>query len=142
MSVFGGILSLLFSVCKMQSAFLMVIARDANVWHHHFSLSRSRSCDVPANHPFWSCSWLIADRSVQSPDRATHISGAGLDCIFVSSGHVVTLWCTMGCNVAQVPLCVASVVHFLCIAAGLSLPTRPDPVRGPTLPHRVIGDPL
>ena len=58
-----------------------------------------------ANHPFFGFAHGFLQTGVNSPDRATHISGAGLDCIFISSGHVV--WCTMGCNVAQVPLCVA-----------------------------------
>ena len=70
----------------------MVIAGVATQCEHpHFNLSRSRSCDVPII-PFLRFGHgLLADWTVRAiqRDRATHISGAGLDCIFISSGHVV-----------------------------------------------------
>ena len=61
----------------------MIIAGDANVWHPHFNLSRSISCDVPII-PFLDL--LMASCRLElsnPPDRATHILGAGLDCIFI-----------------------------------------------------------
>ena len=108
----------------------MVIAGDANVWHPHFNLSRSRSCDVPII-PFLDL--LMASCRLElcnAPDRATHISGGGLDCIFISSGHVVDVVVHDGlqcCTSSPVCCPVLGSNHFLCIAAGLSLPTsRPS----------------
>ena len=76
----------------------MIIARDANVWHPHFNLSRSRSCDVPII-PFLDLLMVSCRLELCNPP----------DWIASSSLQVMLwmLWCTMGCNVAQVPLCVA-----------------------------------
>ena len=65
------------------------------------------SCHVPIIHfrdlLMASCKLELCN----PPDRATHISGAGLDCIFISSGHVVDVVVHDGLHVAQVLLCVA-----------------------------------
>ena len=113
----------------------MVTAGDANVWHPQFNLSRSRSCDVPII-PFLDLLMVSCRLELCNPlDRPTHISGAGLDCIFISSGHVVDVVVHDGLQCCRGVCCpVLGSDHFLCIAAGLSLPTRPDSVRGPTLP--------
>ena len=53
----------------------MIIAGDANVWHPHFTLGRSRSADnmiVP-----------FIDLLISSRDRATHNAGAALDLCFI-----------------------------------------------------------
>ena len=87
-SAFGGILSLLLSVCRMQSAFQWS-SPETPTCGILISTSQSRSCDVPII-PFLDL--LMASCRLElcnPPDRATHISGAGLDCIFISSGHVV-----------------------------------------------------
>ena len=57
---------------------------------------------------FWICSWLLTDWSCAIPLIEQPTSRV-LDWIASSSLPVMlwTLWCTMGCNVAQVPLCVA-----------------------------------
>ena len=123
----------------------VVIAGDANVWHPHFNLSRSRSCDVPII-PFWDL--LMASCRLDlcnPPDRATHISGAGLDCIFISSGHVVDVVVRHGlqcCTGSPVCCPVLGSDHFLCVAAGLSLPTRQTQCVDQRCRHCVIGDPL
>ena len=81
-SVFGGILSLLLSVCRMQSAFQWSSPETPTC-----GILTSTSLDPDCtNVPIMaSCRLELCNR----PDRATHISGAGLDCIFISSGHVV-----------------------------------------------------
>ena len=136
-SVSGGILSLLLSVCRMQSAFQWSSPETPTCGILISHLSRSRLCDVPII-PFLDL--LMASCRLElcnPPDRATHTSGAGLDCIFISSGHVVDVVVNDGlqcCTGSPVCCPVLGSDHFLCIAAGLSPPTRPDPVRGPTLP--------
>ena len=85
----------------------MVIAGDANVWHPHLtSLDPDRAMCLSSLS--WICSWLLADWSCAIPLIEQPTSRA-LDWIASSSLQVMlwTLWCTMGCNVAQVPLCVA-----------------------------------
>ena len=89
-----------------------------------------------SNHPFWDLLMVSCRLELCNPlYRPTHISGAGLGCIFISSGHVVDVVVHDGLQFCRGVCCpVLGSDHFLCIAAGLSLPTRPDPVRGPTLP--------
>ena len=86
----------------------MVIAGDANIWHPHFNLGRSRSCDsivIPfVDFLMVSCQLRLCN----PPDRATHISGAGLDCIFISSSHGVEVTVHDGddcCAVAPFLVC-------------------------------------
>ena len=106
-SVFGRILSLLLSVCRMQSAFQWSSPETATCGiFTSTSLDPDRAMCVSSL--FWICSWLLADWScaillIEQP------TSRALDKIASSSLPVMlwTLWCTMGCNVAQVPLCVA-----------------------------------
>ena len=102
-----------YNVCGMQCP--MVIAGTANVWHPHFNLSRSRSCDVP----IILFSGFMAFKLELCPGWFTHIWIASLS----SPVILWTLRCTMGCNVAQVPLCCQcwEATNFLHIASCLFL---------------------
>ena len=115
----------------------MVIAGDANIWHPHFNLGRSRSCDSIVI-PFVDL--LMAScqlRLCNPPDRATHISGAGLDCIFISSSHAVEVTVHDGddcCAVAPICCPLLGSDHFLCVTHGLTILARPESDSLPTLP--------
>ena len=133
-SVFGGIFVTVAQRVQNAVSVPVVIAGDANVWHPHFNHPDHAMCQSSL---FWDLLMVSCRLELCSPpDRATHISGAGSDCIFISSGHVVDVVVHDGlqcCTGSPVCCPVLGSDHFLC-AAGLSLPTRPDPVRGPTLP--------
>ena len=82
-----------------------------------------------ANHLFLDLLMVSCRLELCNPlDRTTHISGARLDASSSLPVVLWTSWCTMGCNVAQVLLCVAQCWGLDKL---VSLPTRPDPVRGP-----------
>ena len=63
----------------------MIMAGDANVWHPHFNLGRTRSVDALII-PFVD---LLASscglRLCNPRDQATHDAGAALDLVFISS---------------------------------------------------------
>ena len=129
-SAFRGILSLLLSVCRMQSAFQWSSPETPTC-----GILTSTSLDpdraMCLSSLFWICSWLLADWSCAIPLIEQPTSRA-LDWIASSFLQVMlwTLWCTMGCNVAQVPPVCCPVLgsdHFLCVAAGLSLPHTSRP---------------
>ena len=81
-SVFGGILSLLPSVCRMQSS------PETPTCGILTSTSLDRAMCLSS---FFLDLLMVSSRLelCNSFYRATNISGARLDCIFISSGHVV-----------------------------------------------------
>ena len=102
-SVFGGILSLLLSVCRMQSVFQWS-SRETPTFGILISTSRSRSFDVPII-PFLDLLLASCRLELCNPPDTSQALGW----IASSSLPVMlwTSWCTMGRNVAQVPQCVA-----------------------------------
>ena len=76
-------------------------------------------------------------RFCNPPNRATHIWGAGLDCIFISTSHAVEVTVHDGDDCcAVVPICcpLLGSDHFLCVTHGLTLPARPESDPSPSLP--------
>ena len=105
----------------------MVIPGDANVWHPHFRL-RTRSCDAMIlsfmDLLISSCHLELCNPSGQ----ATHISGGGLDCVFISRSCAVPITVHSGnqCCV-EAPACcpLLGSDHFLCVAHSIPLPVSP-----------------
>ena len=122
-SVFGEILSPLPSVCRMQSA---------SQWSSRCLASSFQPFSVPVER--WTThsifDLLVASCGLElcNPQiGATHISGAGLDGISISSGHAVDVVVHDGlqcCTRSPVCCSVLGWDHFWCITAGLSQPTR------------------
>ena len=82
---------------------LPLIAGDVDIWHPHFTGSRSRSCDVSVV----PLGLMISSRlALCSPrDRATHTDGAGLDCIFLSRTLAVDVAVHDGVGCCLAPAC-------------------------------------
>ena len=114
----------------------MIMAGDANVWHPHFNLGRTRSVDALII-PFVD---LLASscglRLCNPRDQATHLAGAALDLVFISSPceAVVRVHNGVSCC-SEVPSCCTLLGsdHFLCVAA-TQLTWRPPLEAGPRLP--------
>ena len=98
----------------------MVVANDVNVWHPHFNLGRSRSVDNLVV-PFIDLLILSCGlRLLNSPDRPTHVTGAALDLMFVSSSYSGSMVVHNGALCyAQAPNCypIMGSDHYLCVAS-------------------------
>ena len=96
----------------------MIVAGDANVWHPHFNLGRSRSADnmiVPFIDLLLSSCGLVL---CNPRDRATHNAGAALDLVCASSSSPVTVRVHDGDNCcSHAPACcpLLGSDHFLCV---------------------------
>ena len=114
----------------------MIMAGDANVWHPHFNLGRTRSVDALII-PFVDLLASSCGLGLCNPrDQATHLAGAALDLVFISSPceAVVRVHDGVSCC-SEVPSCcpLLGSDHFLCVAA-TQLTCRPPPEAGPCLP--------
>ena len=112
------------NVCSSGGAFTskfglpMIVAGDANVWHPHFNLGRSRSVDnmiVPfIDLLISSCGLVLCNPH----DRTTHNTGAALDLVCASSSSPVIVCVHDGDNCcSHAPACcpLLGSDHFLCV---------------------------
>ena len=145
-SAFGGILSLLLSECRMQSAFQWSSPETPTC-----GILTSTSLDpdraMCLSSLLWICSWFLADWScaislIEQPTSR----GAGLECIFISSGHDVDVVVRDGlqcCTGSPVCCPVLGSDHFLCDAQLVCLfPHVQTQCMDQRCRHYVIGDPL
>ena len=112
----------------------MIVAGDANVWHPHFNLGRSRSVDnmiVPfIDLLISSCGLVLCNPR----NRATYNAGAALDLVCASSNSPVTVRVHDGDNCcSHAPACcpLLGSDHFLCVGTtSFPRPEVPDVPRG------------
>ena len=135
-SVFGGILSLLLSVCRMQSAFQWSSPETPTCGIISTSLDPDRAMCL--SYFFWICSWFCRLELCNPPGRANpHLRRSiGLHLHFFRS-------CCGRCGARW----VAMLHRFLCVLPSVGVrplfvrrswsisSTRPDPVRGPIGDH-------
>ena len=120
---------------------MVIVAGDANVWHPYFSLGRSRSVDnlvVPfIDLLITSCGF----RLINPPDQATHVAGAALDLMLISSHCPCSMLVHSGlqCCVEAPGCCpIVGSDHYLCVASA-SLVHRPAHVQSRRLLLCAIG---